>query len=948
MFTNSKTANAVRLALVAGIATASLSSTAAFANEAEAKSVERIAVTGSRIKRADMENASPVTVIDASDIAATGATSIDAVLQSMTASGGAMTNPGVNNGSGGNARVNLRGLGAERTLVLVNGRRMIASGTGAASSVDLNTIPVSMIQRIEVLKDGASAVYGTDAVSGVVNIILKRDYEGFELNVQTGQSGHGDADNRSIDFTIGSSSDKGNFVFGLQYTDRGEARQPDRAFSACPIDEDDSTTPPTLYCAGSSYAEGGHIWGDSMFGFKELGKDEKYAVGDKGHYGEMIAKTNADGEIEYQKDADGNVTTTPKTKFKYFDKNAQEANLSGRGGEYHDFVNTGANTDKYDYSATSYLYTPMQRINLSASGTYELSDDMMFFTEATYTKRWSKQQMAPQPIWSADPWAYNPIGGDGIDGVEGWMTDSLVDHVQTGEKVSYGRRMVDTGTRNFSQVVDTVRIVVGVEGELDNGWTWDVSYNKGRNDSVAKTANLHNIGSINDAVLAGDFDPFLQSSWQGDSIAPFTYTEVESGGSEMDIFATSIGGDLFEVNAGTIGFAAGYEHRLESAYFTPDSLTAQGLANDPRTEPTAGSFNVNEAYLELAIPLFTDVAFADSVELSTAVRYFDYNTFGDDITWKLGLQWRLNEQFMFRSVVSTAFRAPTVDELFGGASPSFDQVKHAATEQTQAEVTVGGNPLLTPEEADILTVGFVFEPTAIEGLSLTVDYYDIDIKNAINTVDSAYIANTCLGTDGSLINTGLATCQASNIALDNTGRITFNNGLQNLGGQMTKGVDINAVYSFEAADLNWRVSLDTSILDKFVDIDKDNAEVDYTGFITAKTGAYAKLKSNLTLSVKSDDWDATYTARYIDGMDSFLSTCQNTPEKCYAPTVGSVTYHDIAGSYHVTDTMTLSGGIKNLADKQAPYYTGNNDSNTDPYTYDVLGRYFFVKANFKF
>jgi len=174
MFTNSKTANAVRLALVAGAATAVLSAPAAFANETAAKDVERIAVTGSRIKRADMENASPVTVIDASAIAASGATSIDAVLQTMTASGGAMTNPGVNNGSGGNARVNLRGLGAERTLVLVNGRRMIASGTGAASSVDLNTIPVSMIQRIEVLKDGASAVYGTDAIAGVVNVILKR------------------------------------------------------------------------------------------------------------------------------------------------------------------------------------------------------------------------------------------------------------------------------------------------------------------------------------------------------------------------------------------------------------------------------------------------------------------------------------------------------------------------------------------------------------------------------------------------------------------------------------------------------------------------------------------------------------------------------------------------------------------------------------------------------
>jgi iron complex outermembrane receptor protein len=165
-------ARSVRLALIGGAAAAALGAPAAFAADDGAK-VERIEVTGSRIKRADMETASPVSTIDAATIVASGATSIDGILQSMTAAGGAMTNPGINNGSGGNARVNLRGLGSDRTLVLVNGRRMIASGTGAASAVDLNTIPVSMIQRIEVLKDGASAIYGSDAISGVVNVILK-------------------------------------------------------------------------------------------------------------------------------------------------------------------------------------------------------------------------------------------------------------------------------------------------------------------------------------------------------------------------------------------------------------------------------------------------------------------------------------------------------------------------------------------------------------------------------------------------------------------------------------------------------------------------------------------------------------------------------------------------------------------------------------------------------
>ena len=929
MFNNSKAAKAIRLAMLFGAGSAAAISAPAISAEvsSEADKVERIEVTGSRIRRADMETASPVTVIDSSAILASGATSIDSVLQSMTAVGGAMTNPGVNNGSGGNARVNMRGLGEERTLVLVNGRRMIASGTGAASYVDLNTIPLSMIQRIEVLKDGASAIYGTDAVAGVVNVILKRDYEGFEMNMQTGVSGEGDADETTIDFTLGTAFEKGHIVIGMQYTDRGDASQADRDFSNCPILE---TSSAEKYCGGSVYAEGGHVWGNSHHGFRDLeGEDDRYQVGDSGHYGHYVA--GDDGE----------------PTFEYFE-GMSEADLSGRNDEYHDFNYSGDGNDRYNYAAASYLSTPMQRINLTVNGTYELNESMTFFTEAMYTKRWSKQQMAPQPIWNSQSWVYNPISGGGVNGVAGWMTDDLMPWVQTGEALDYGRRMADTGSRNFSQNVDTIRVVFGIEGELDNGWAWDLSYNKGKNDSVDKLANLHNIGSINDAVQAGTFDPFLQSSWTGDSIAPFIYTEVNSGGSEMDIYAASLTGELFSLPAGEVGFAAGFEHRLESAYYTPDSLTAQGLANDPRVEATGGSFSVDEAYVEFVMPLISDMPFAEHVELSAAMRYFDYSTFGDDKTWKVGLTWKMNDQVMIRGGASTAFRAPTVDELYGGRSPSFEQVQHPASTQDQAEVTTGGNPLLTPEEADIFTVGVVIEPEFLDGLSLTLDYYDIDITNAINTVDDSYVAIQCLDANGNKINTTTALCQAANIELDGTGRITFDNGYQNLGGQVTSGYDMNIAYVFDAMGLNWRASLDTSYLKEFEESDQDGAVVDFRGYITAGDGAYAKWKSNFNLNVNADDWDVTYEMRYIDGMDSFLGKCTADASACAAPSVGSVVYHDLSGSYSLNDSVTLSGGVNNLFDKQPPYFTGNNDSNTDPYTYDVLGRYFFVRANVRF
>lgn len=871
-------AKSVRFALISGVTATVLNVPFTFADDKDGAKVERIAVTGSRIKRADMETASPVSVIDASAIISSGAISIDDVLQKMTSAGGAMTNAGINNGSGGNSRINLRGLGTNRTLVLVNGRRMIASGTGAASTVDLNTIPVSMIQRVEVLKDGASAVYGTDAIAGVVNVILKRDFEGFEVNAQTGISGEGDADESTIDMTLGNTFDKGNVIIGAQYTKRGEASQADRDFSDCPVTETkpDASGKISLFCGGSGYSQGGHIWGDT-------------------------------------------------------------ADLSGRGGTYHDYVTAN---DAYNYAKDSYLSTPMERLNLTAAGTYELTDTTRFFTEAMYSKRWSNQQMAPQPIWNSDAWVYNPISAGG------WMTDDLLPWVKPGEELSYGRRMVESGTRDFSQVVDTIRIVLGVEGEFDNGWSWDASYNKGRNDSVDTLANLHNLGSINAAVLKGEFDPFLQSSWEGESITPFIYTEVNSGGSELDIIAATLSGDIVELPAGMMGFAAGYENRKEAAKFTPDSLTAQGLANDPRVEPTGGDFSVNEIYAELAIPLLSGLPLVEQLDLSAAMRYFDYSTFGDDTTWKLGLTWRVYDDLMFRGGLSTAFRAPTVDELYGGKSPSFEQIVHPATEQDQAEVTVGGNGLLTPEEADITTIGLVYSPSFVDGLSMTVDYYDIELTNTITSVDNNYIANQCLDAAGNKINTDTVLCQSSNIQIDNSGRIKFDNGLQNIGATNTAGYDLNVAYAFSALGLDWKAGWDTSILTEYEEFDPDGVAVDYRGYITGGTGAYAKFKSNMNITASADDWSFTYEARYIDGMDSFA--CKGKESSCYAPTVGSVIYHDLSGSYDLTQNIRLSGGINNLFDKEPPYYTGNNDSNTDPYTYEMLGRYFFVRASMKF
>ena len=356
----------------------------------------------------------------------------------------------------------------------------------------------------------------------------------------------------------------------------------------------------------------------------------------------------------------------------------------------------------------------MRRLNLTGIGHFDVTDETRLVSEFTYSKRWSTQQMAPQPVWFDFTYDADAMG------------DSLLSHgVADGEDISYGRRMTDVGPRGYEQVVDTVRAVVGLDGAFDNGWGWDTSVVFGRNDSVDRATNLLNMGSIQDAIEEGTFNPLNQADWSGSNLAQYNYTENNSGGSQLLVLSAGLNGEVMELPAGYVGFAAGIERREEKAWYVPDSLTSQGLANDPREEPTGGRFDVNEAYVEFAVPLLADAPFAEMVDLSAAVRAFDYSTFGSDETWKLGLTWRVNDELMLRAVRSTAFRAPTVSELYQGKSPSFEQVNFPGA-QDQAEVTVGGNDQLTPELADTVTAGFVYAPEWFDGFSMTVDYYEIE------------------------------------------------------------------------------------------------------------------------------------------------------------------------------------------------------------------------------
>ncbi|MBY5921148.1 TonB-dependent receptor plug domain-containing protein [Ferrimonas balearica] len=869
----STVARSVRAALITSTIAGAAIATPTFAEETDtAQNVERISVTGSRIKRADMETASPVNVIGADRIEAGSYTSVEQILQESTASAGAAVGSATNNGGRGAARVDLRGMGAERTLVLVNGRRMVVSGTGADASVDLNTIPVSIIERIEVLKDGASAVYGSDAVAGVINIITKTDFEGFQLDGQFGMSDKGDGETGELSALWGTNFDRGNLVLGASYVNRGEVYQDDRFWSNCG---------PWGDCGGwSSTIPGGSLnWGDGYH------------------------TPNADGSWSKQ-------------------------------DEY------------FNYVPYSYLSTPMERYSLNGNFKYEVLTDTNVFVEAMYTRRDSNQQMAPAPI-----------------------TGLYLDTAQLGsgpwdgaETAVYKRRMTEAGPRTFDQTTDTYRVVAGLEGYLDigNGYDWDISYTFGRNEATSWARNLAITSRVEQSIYDNPEAWLSGEPLSQDILNDVMYDDRSEGGNEMHVFAANLSGELFELPAGSVAFATGAEYRKEEGWFTPDPITQAGESSQSQQDPTQGDYDTTQLYAEFSVPLLSGLRFADEVTMEAAVRWFDYSTFGSDTTWKLGLTWRVNDELMLRGVASTAFRAPSVSELYGGNVGSFDyltdpcsgvdysgnstlatqcrtigwddpsQAKEFTQEDSQMEVTWTTDPDLKPEEADTFTAGFVYSPAYADGFSMTVDYWRFEVTNAITRIDRQAYLDACYKQGD------MNACEALNISRSSvTGEIeTFYAPLVNAGYQETDGVDANFRYAWEYGGHDWTLNWDVTRLLNF----KQDG-IDYTGTISGMNGGYAEWRQNVQLMVNAQDWTFNYQLRQVGEMVDLVDPQFE---------VAAAWYHNVSYLYRFSEGFNLTLGINNLFDETPKYHPSYKDVWTTPEVYDVMGRYVYTKFTYQF
>lgn len=866
-------------------------------------SLDKVQITGSRInlKQAQISGVGPVTMIDAETIQRTGAISAETLLQRLPASAGTAGNQtsAYWTGNGyGTTQVNLRGLGINRTLVLLNGRRVVNGGTGANSSVDLNMIPVAMIERIEVLKDGASAIYGADAVAGVVNIITKTGLKGVEASVRYGETSRGDGDEKAVDLSWGLQAAGGSLVTGINYSESGAINMATRA--PCGLGEVNGK----LECVGSSATIGGRA-------------------------------RLADGTRV-------NFNQTP-------------------GGNPSAYEPYSAAKHNYNSNPALNAVNPIKRLGLSAFGTVKLTEDTQLFTEMLFSHRESNQLATPgslgvyRPINIAANHPTNPTG------------QSLV---------LERRRLEEAGTRTFSQESNIFRVVAGVKGSIGDNWDWSAAVNWGRNTGVDGTTNVANLDRVDQTL-----DRTKCSTAPGAAIPCGNYlgygnltpevlryilaTTRDTGGNDQKSISANISGELFTLPAGPVGFAAGAEVRKESGWRNPDNLTVIGVANTNRQDPISGTYTAREVYAELAVPLLKRLPFVESLQFNTAARFSDYSLFGSKSTYKAGLDWQVVPSLKFRSNVSSAFRVPNIPELYGGVSEgnltTTDPCSNWSTLPASSVVsqnckaagvpagfkqlgntiltTVGGNPKLEPEDAKTMTAGVVWAP--MKTLTLTLDYYNIKVTNAIQSVAGSTKLATCYNTPGL---THIFCSSSSFTRNKTTGEIDFLSSQPvNAADEKISGFDVGGLYEFSLGGFTSTINAEVSHLKNYqVRPFPGAAAIDYTNKTTGGRGSYTQWRSLTSLTVAKGAWSGAYTLQYIGSADDINAAPTDIGAKAPA-----ITYHSAQLKYAYSKQLDFAVGVDNLLDKKAPFVKSYTDANTDTMTYDLQGRRWHVRAGYR-
>jgi outer membrane receptor protein involved in Fe transport len=939
----------------------------------EEAGLEEVLVTGSRIKQADLDNANPVTVVSREDIQLTGMTDIGDLIQRLPSMSGSPIGTTTNNGGNGSVTIDLRGIGAGRTLNLVNGMRSVDGG-------DYQAIPSNIIERIEILKDGAAAVYGADAVAGVVNIITRTDFEGVEVELlQADGFDMDDGMQQGFSFLAGKAWDDGHIVFGAEYVDQKPAYQSDAPWgffqdsyyiypAGC---ESQITAPFDGTPSGGCYPSGSSRIPESRLAF--------------GSYGPTSSRFGAN-----------RVGTALGTYMN-----------QGNGLESYD-------GRTYNYAPVNYIQTPYERTNLYLAGHFDINETTKFSAEVRGNFRESAQELAPQPYNSpTDPayqGIYNPelITGSDLDGNGEIGTFTRFDPntgafltgandtsaanlkysgihpdnyylqqalIAAGRQDLLGlpvidarRRMVET-TRRFTQDVNQVQAnfqLDGSFGEID----WSAYYNMGRRQSddndygqfygpflanaMGPSADLNGDGTPecyadvtdSDSLIAGCV-PFNFFGGPGsvtqEMLNYVGVNLIDTFESELDQGGFSFTGSWMDLAGGPLGWAAGYDYRKESLTYSPDSGKQAGEVTGNKGKGTSGSYKVDSLYFELLAPVM------DNMELSLGYRYDDFSTYGSGDVWKLGFRWEVTDDIAVRATWGEVFKAPDIYDLYQGEVDSFptavdpcsdrnpDPAPAACAQEvvqldSQLLAKVGGNQNLDAEQGDTLTAGIVWQPTFGDlEMAFTLDYWSVELEDGITSLGVQFILNDCYvrgnaGSCGLINRRSDYTIEFVQDAPINASRIEI------------AGIDAGIDATYSMGDMG---TLSGSVLwTHNTKHDRQSFEGDSVSDLIGRyAGAtFAEDKANITASWNRGNMSVAYLGEYIGELESGVTFIN------YDQKVDSQMYHDLVFGYMFEDTSTsVTFGVTNFTDEEPPYIDAGFNASTDPSTYRLFGRSYYLR-----
>ena len=986
--------------LVTGVAaSAVLASVPALAQQQQAAPAETVVVTGSRIPVLNATSASPISTASAAQIQLTSAFNAEDVLSKLV---GPDTTGGIsnasNNGANGLSEVGLRNLGPTRTLVLIDGQRLVPIFSSSISVPDLNSIPISMIDRVEVLRDGASSIYGADAIGGVINFITKKDFEGMQFDANFGASEHGGGDLYSITGTMGYNFDKGNITVSLLNEHQSPVDMKDRDWS---ID-------PHLNQAG---VEGGSTFRSQLNILQDLNSHTVW------NGTETTYNNSALGSLPC-------LTYLP---------------LQGR-------VKLNAGCPSVVPNAT--LTSGIGRTQAAWNAHYDILPDVTFVASGFFTRRDSEQRLRPEPLLGDQIAAANPITGGivyggffvptsfpGYSDPNGTASPVTCPNITGANVTGAGApQCIDAnltpnnfGPRDYKQVSNTYRLRAGFEGHLFGDYNWEAGYVQQRNDSTLRVLNSGNFLHLAQATAQlpcldvpggctttptapfGYNTPLTPINFFNgvntltpDQVKYLTTTLTETQYTYENYMYADINGPLFDLPAGKLQGSIGFERRFEFASDNPDALVQEGYGAGP-SAPTAGGYGVTSAYGELRIPILKDLPFAEFLTLTPSGRFDHYSTFGDALTWKVGGEWQVIDDIRVRGSYSTGVRAPSTAELFGGHAISYISVdgdpcdsraagfngntnaglgslapgsacftQLAARGLTPAQIAtyqspennlsadqrgliVGGNQALKPESSRSWNMGAVITPTFLPGLTMNGDYYEIKITNSILDGGIANNAGPDVVVLGCYVDQNPSYC--SQITRSAGGIFQIGSLNTNLGVNQVRGMDLEATYNTDVAGLDLPIPgsflIDLQAEREFLNTTQnpDFSTNEFVGFFNyGNDSIQPTWRSNASVDYHLDDLGVHYGLRYINGTKN-LSGGTNT----YGNRIPEILYHDIAVSYDLPEigpskSTRLIVGINNLFDQNPPFLNGDSigKSNTIAGPYDETGRFFFARISTKF